>query len=85
LSLTYQLQLKDKKKKDSQKLVSTEISHEINDKVGKKVYSSLKVSLNHKTKKVSVPVPIEPQVPDKPIDMPKVENETPKGTPETPM
>ncbi|HHX4750649.1 TPA: serum opacification factor [Streptococcus suis] len=85
LSLTYQLQLKDKKKKDSQKLVSTEISHEINDKVGKKVYSSLKVSLNHKTKKFSVPVPIEPQVPDKPIDMPKVENETPKGTPETPM
>ncbi|NQI08399.1 VWA domain-containing protein [Streptococcus suis] len=85
LSLTYQLKYKGKKNSNSQKLVSTEISHEINDKVGKKVYSSLKVSLSHKTKKVSVPVPIEPQVPDKPIDMPKIENETPKGTPETPM
>ncbi|CYV07364.1 serum opacity factor [Streptococcus suis] len=85
LSLTYQLQLKDKKKKDSQKLVSTEISHAVNGKEGTKTRSSLIVTLNHKTKKVSVPVPIEPQVPDKPIDMPKVENETPKGTPETPM
>ncbi|HEM6068188.1 TPA: VWA domain-containing protein [Streptococcus suis] len=85
LSLTYQLKYKGKKNSNSQKLVSTEISHEINDKVGKKVYSSLKVSLSHKTKKVSVPVPIEPQVPDKPIDMPKIENETPKGTPEIPM
>ncbi|HEM5694587.1 TPA: VWA domain-containing protein, partial [Streptococcus suis] len=84
LSLTYQLKYKGKKNSNSQKLVSTEISHEINDKVGKKVYSSLKVSLSHKTKKVSVPVPIEPQVPDKPIDMPKIENETPKGTPEIP-
>ncbi|WEJ75985.1 serum opacification factor [Streptococcus suis] len=85
LSLTYQLQLKDKKKKDSQKLVSTEISHAVNGKEGTKTRSSLIVTLNHKTKKVLVPVPIEPQVPDKPIDMPKVENETPKGTPETPM
>ncbi|HEM5565543.1 TPA: VWA domain-containing protein [Streptococcus suis] len=84
ISLTYQLKYKGKKNSNSQKLVSTEISHEINDKVGKKVYSSLKVSLSHKTKKVSVPVPIEPQVPDKPIDMPKIENETPKGTPEIP-
>ncbi|NQM22016.1 VWA domain-containing protein [Streptococcus suis] len=84
LSLTYQLKYKGKKNSNSQKLVSTEISHEINDKVGKKVYSSLKVSLSHKTKKVSVPVPIELQVPDKPIDMPKIENETPKGTPEIP-
>ncbi|NQN99091.1 VWA domain-containing protein [Streptococcus suis] len=85
LSLTYQLQLKDKKKKDSQKLVSTEISHAVNGKEGTKTRSSLIVTLNHKTKKVLVPVPIEPQVPDKPIDMPKVENETPKGTPEIPM
>ncbi|WP_238336350.1 serum opacification factor [Streptococcus suis] len=85
LSLTYQLQLKDKKKKDSQKLVSTEISHAVNGNEGTKTRSSLIVTLNHKTKKVLVPVPIEPQVPDKPIDMPKVENETPKGTPETPM
>ncbi|HEL1606292.1 TPA: VWA domain-containing protein [Streptococcus suis] len=85
LSLTYQLQLKDKKKKDSQKLVSTEISHAVNGKEGTKTRSSLIVTLNHKTKKVLVPVPIEPQVPDKPIDMPKVENETPKGTPELPM
>ncbi|NQG73839.1 VWA domain-containing protein [Streptococcus suis] len=86
LSLSYQLQLKDKKKKDSQELVRTEVRYSLNnDREKTAKYSSLKVSLNHKTKKVSVPVPIEPQVPDKPIDMPKVENETPKGTPETPM
>ncbi|WP_228476156.1 serum opacification factor [Streptococcus suis] len=86
LSLSYQLQLKDKKKKDSQELVRTEVRYSLNnDREKTAKYSSLKVSLNHKTKKVSVPVPIEPKVPDKPIDMPKVENETPKRTPETPM
>ncbi|HEL2331740.1 TPA: VWA domain-containing protein [Streptococcus suis] len=85
ISLTYQLKYKSKKNSNSQKLVSTEISHAVNGKEGTKTRSSLIVTLNHKTKKVLVPVPIEPQVPDKPIDMPKVENETPKGTPETPM
>ncbi|MEG3266859.1 serum opacification factor [Streptococcus suis] len=88
LSLTYQLKYKGKKNSNSQKLVSTEISHEINDKVGKKVYSSLKVSLSHKTKKVSVPVPIEPKDTDKVVDkstgISKVENMTPMVTPEIP-
>ncbi|CYV41413.1 serum opacification factor [Streptococcus suis] len=88
ISLTYQLKYKGKKNRNSQKLVSTEISHEINDKVGKKVYSSLKVSLNHKTKKVSVPVPIEPKDTDKVVDkstgISKVENMTPMVTPEIP-
>ncbi|NQG71620.1 VWA domain-containing protein [Streptococcus suis] len=88
LSLTYQLKYKGKKNSNSQKLVSTEISHEINDKVGKKVYSSLKVSLNHETKKVLVPVPIEPKDTDKVVDkstgISKVENMTPMVTPEMP-
>ncbi|MBY0751970.1 serum opacification factor [Streptococcus sp. 2018037] len=88
ISLTYQLKYKGKKNSNSQKLVSTEISHEINDKVGKKVYSSLKVSLNHETKKVLVPVPIEPKDTDKVVDKPtgisKVENMTPMVTPEIP-
>ncbi|HEM5452991.1 VWA domain-containing protein [Streptococcus suis] len=87
ISLTYQLKYKGKKR-NSQKIVSTEISHEINDKVGKKVYSSLKVSLNHETKKVSVPVPIEPKATDKVVDkstgISKVENVTPMVTPEIP-
>ncbi|HEM4925865.1 TPA: VWA domain-containing protein [Streptococcus suis] len=86
LSLTYQLQhKKNKKNKGSQELVRTEVRYSLNnDREKTEKYSSLKVSLSHKTKKVSVPVPIEPQVPDKPIDMPKIENETPKGTPEIP-
>ncbi|WP_254613419.1 serum opacification factor [Streptococcus suis] len=88
ISLTYQLKYKGKKNSNSQKLVSTEISHEINDKVGKKVYSSLKVSLNHETKKVLVPVPIEPKATDKVVDkstgISKVENVTPMVTPEIP-
>ncbi|WP_449450733.1 serum opacification factor [Streptococcus suis] len=87
LSLSYQLQLKDKKKKDSQKLVSTEISHTINDKNKEKKYSS-KITLNHETKKVLVPVPIEPKDTDKVVDkstgISKVENMTPMVTPEIP-
>lgn len=87
ISLTYQLQLKDKKKKGSQKLVSTEISHTINDKNKEKKYSS-KITLNHETKKVLVPVPIEPKDTDKVVDKPtgisKVENMTPMVTPEIP-
>ncbi|HEM5314420.1 TPA: VWA domain-containing protein [Streptococcus suis] len=88
LSLTYQLQLKDKKKKDSQKLVSTEISHAVNGKEGTKTRSSLIVTLNHETKKVLVPVPIEPKDTDKVVDkstgISKVENMTPMVTPEMP-
>ncbi|HFI0465083.1 TPA: serum opacification factor [Streptococcus suis] len=88
LSLTYQIQVKDDKKKKTQKLVSTEISHAVNGKEGTKTRSSLIVTLNHKTKKVSVPVPIEPKDTDKVVDKPtgisKVENMTPMVTPEIP-
>ncbi|NQS63198.1 VWA domain-containing protein [Streptococcus suis] len=87
ISLTYQLQYKGKKNRNSQKLVSTEISHTINDKNKEKKYSS-KITLNHETKKVSVPVPIEPKDTDKVVDKPtgisKVENMTPMVTPEIP-
>ncbi|WP_105257057.1 serum opacification factor [Streptococcus suis] len=87
ISLTYQLQYKGKKNRNSQKLVSTEISHTINDKNKEKKYSS-KITLNHETKKVSVPVPIEPKATDKVVDkstgISKVENVTPMVTPEIP-
>ncbi|MFI3083200.1 serum opacification factor [Streptococcus sp. 2022WUSS135] len=86
ISLTYQLQYKGKKNRNSQKLVSTEISHTINDKNKEKKYSS-KITLNHETKKVSVPVPIEPKATDKVVDkstVSKVENVTPMVTPEIP-
>ncbi|HFU4431757.1 TPA: serum opacification factor [Streptococcus suis] len=86
ISLTYQLKYKGKKR-NSQKLVSTEISHTINDKNKEKKYSS-KITLNHETKKVLVPVPIEPKDTDKVVDKPtgisKVENMTPMVTPEIP-
>ncbi|HEL1809393.1 VWA domain-containing protein [Streptococcus suis] len=90
LSLTYQLQhKKNKKNKDSQELVRTEVRYSLNnDREKTAKYSSLKVSLNHKTKKVSVPVPIEPQDTDKVVDkstgISKVENMTPMVTPEMP-
>ncbi|WP_105147783.1 serum opacification factor [Streptococcus suis] len=88
LSLTYQIQVKDDKKKKTQKLMSTEISHAVNGKEGTKTRSSLIVTLNHKTKKVSVPVPIEPKDTDKAVDestgISKVENMTPMVTPEIP-
>ncbi|MFX3958411.1 serum opacification factor [Streptococcus suis] len=87
ISLTYQLKYKGKKNRNSQKLVSTEISHTINDKNKEKKYSS-KITLNHETKKVSVPVPIEPKDTDKVVDkstgISKVENMTPMVTPEIP-
>ncbi|HEL2220553.1 VWA domain-containing protein [Streptococcus suis] len=87
ISLTYQLKYKGKKNRNSQKLVSTEISHTINDKNKEKKYSS-KITLNHKTKKVLVPVPIEPKDTDKVVDkstgISKVENMTPMVTPEIP-
>ncbi|MCQ9277089.1 serum opacification factor [Streptococcus suis] len=87
LSLTYQLKYKGKKNSNSQKLVSTEISHTINDKNKEKKYSS-KITLNHETKKVLVPVPIEPKDTDKVVDkstgISKVENMTPMVTPEIP-
>ncbi|WP_244226987.1 serum opacification factor [Streptococcus suis] len=87
ISLTYQLKYKGKKNRNSQKLVSTEISHTINDKNKEKKYSS-KITLNHETKKVSVPVPIEPKATDKVVDkstgISKVENVTPMVTPEIP-
>ncbi|HFI0586037.1 TPA: serum opacification factor [Streptococcus suis] len=86
ISLTYQLKYKGKKR-NSQKLVSTEISHTINDKNKEKKYSS-KITLNHETKKVLVPVPIEPKDADKVVDkstgISKVENVTPMVTPEIP-
>ncbi|HFU3725896.1 TPA: serum opacification factor [Streptococcus suis] len=88
ISLTYQLKYKGKKNRNSQKLVSTEISHAVNGKEGTKTRSSLIVTLNHKTKKVSVPVPIEPKATDKVVDkstgISKVENMTPMVTPEIP-
>ncbi|MBM7318915.1 serum opacification factor [Streptococcus suis] len=88
ISLTYQLQYKGKKNRNSQKLVSTEISHAVNGKEGTKTRSSLIVTLNHETKKVSVPVPIEPKATDKVVDkstgISKVENVTPMVTPEIP-
>ncbi|HEM2772324.1 TPA: VWA domain-containing protein [Streptococcus suis] len=87
ISLTYQLKYKGKKNRNSQKLVSTEISHTINDKNKEKKYSS-KITLNHETKKVLVPVPIEPKDTDKVVDrstgISKVENMTPTVTPEIP-
>ncbi|WP_238599935.1 serum opacification factor [Streptococcus suis] len=87
ISLTYQLKYKGKKNRNSQKLVSTEISHTINDKNKEKKYSS-KITLNHETKKVLVPVPIEPKDTDKVVDrstgISKVENMTPMVTPEIP-
>ncbi|MCO8240945.1 serum opacification factor [Streptococcus suis] len=87
ISLTYQLKYKGKKNRNSQKLVSTEISHTINDKNKEKKYSS-KITLNHETKKVLVPVPIEPKDTDKAVDkstgISKVENVTPMVTPEIP-
>ncbi|HEM5087865.1 TPA: VWA domain-containing protein [Streptococcus suis] len=87
ISLTYQLKYKGKKNSNSQKLVSTEISHTINDKNKEKKYSS-KITLNHETKKVLVPVPIEPKDTDKVVDkstgISKVENMTPMVTPEIP-
>nr|WP_228377774.1 serum opacification factor [Streptococcus suis] len=87
ISLTYQLKYKGKKNSNSQKLVSTEISHTINDKNKEKKYSS-KITLNHETKKVLVPVPIEPKDTDKVVDkstgISKVENMTPMVTPEMP-
>ncbi|HEM5166622.1 TPA: VWA domain-containing protein [Streptococcus suis] len=90
LSLTYQLQhKKNKKNKDSQELVRTEVRYSLNnDREKTAKYSSLKVSLNHKTKKVLVPVPIEPKDTDKVVDkstgISKVENMTPMVTPEIP-
>ncbi|MGU7948774.1 serum opacification factor [Streptococcus suis] len=88
LSLTYQIQVKDDKKKKTQKLMSTEISHAVNGKEGTKTRSSLIVTLNHETKKVLVPVPIEPKDADKVVDkstgISKVENMTPMVTPEIP-
>ncbi|HEM5273040.1 TPA: VWA domain-containing protein [Streptococcus suis] len=87
ISLTYQLKYKGKKNRNSQKLVSTEISHTINDKSKEKKYSS-KITLNHETKKVLVPVSSEPKdtdkVVDKSIGISKVENMTPMVTPEIP-
>ncbi|HEM5212929.1 TPA: VWA domain-containing protein [Streptococcus suis] len=90
LSLTYQLQhKKNKKNKDSQELVRTEVRYSLNnDREKTAKYSSLKVSLNHKTKKVLVPVPIEPKDTDKVVGkstgISKVENMTPMVTPEIP-
>ncbi|HFI0356884.1 TPA: serum opacification factor [Streptococcus suis] len=88
LSLTYQIRVKDDKKKKTQKLMSTDISHAVNGKEGTKTRSSLIVTLNHETKKVLVPVPIEPKDTDKVVDKPtgisKVENMTPMVTPEIP-
>ncbi|MGQ7420750.1 serum opacification factor [Streptococcus suis] len=87
ISLTYQLKYKGKKNSNSQKLVSTEISHTINDKNKEKKYSS-KITLNHETKKVLVPVSSEPKDTDKVVDkstgISKVENMTPMVTPEIP-
>ncbi|WP_238139939.1 serum opacification factor [Streptococcus suis] len=87
ISLTYQLKYKGKKNSNSQKLVSTEISHTINDKNKEKKYSS-KITLNHETKKVLVPVSSEPKDTDKVVDkstgISKVENMTPMVTPEMP-
>ncbi|WP_024416401.1 serum opacification factor [Streptococcus suis] len=87
ISLTYQLKYKGKKNRNSQKLVSTEISHTINDKNKEKKYSS-KITLNHETKKVLVPVSSEPKDTDKVVDkstgISKVENMTPMVTPEMP-
>ncbi|WP_230349152.1 serum opacification factor [Streptococcus suis] len=87
ISLTYQLKYKGKKNRNSQKLVSTEISHTINDKNKEKKYSS-KITLNHETKKVLVPVSSEPKDTDKVVDkstgISKVENMTPMVTPEIP-
>ncbi|HEL1716690.1 TPA: VWA domain-containing protein [Streptococcus suis] len=93
LSLTYQLQhkknKKNKKNKGSQELVRTEVRYSLNnDREKTEKYSSLKVSLNHETKKVLVPVPIEPKDTDKVVDkstgISKVENMTPMVTPEMP-
>ncbi|MBM7320235.1 VWA domain-containing protein [Streptococcus suis] len=88
LSLTYQIRVKDDKKKKTQKLMSTDISHAVNGKEGTKTRSSLIVTLNHETKKVLVPVPIEPKDADKVVDkstgISKVENVTPMVTPEIP-
>ncbi|HEM5105663.1 TPA: VWA domain-containing protein [Streptococcus suis] len=88
LSLTYQIQVKDDKKKKTQKLMSTEISHAVNGKEGTKTRSSLIVTLNHETKKVLVPVSSEPKDTDKVVDkstgISKVENMTPMVTPEMP-
>ncbi|HEM5197584.1 TPA: VWA domain-containing protein [Streptococcus suis] len=87
ISLTYQLKYKGKKNRNSQKLVSTEISHTINDKNKEKKYSS-KITLNHETKKVLVPVSSEPKDTDKVVDkstgISKVENMTPMVTSEMP-
>ncbi|HHW4957659.1 TPA: serum opacification factor [Streptococcus suis] len=87
ISLTYQLKYKGKKNSNSQKLVSTEISHTINDKNKEKKYYS-KITLNHETKKVLVPVSSEPKDTDKVVDkstgISKVENMTPMVTPEIP-
>ncbi|WP_249188637.1 serum opacification factor [Streptococcus suis] len=90
LSLTYQLQhKKNKKNKGFQELVRTEVRYSLNnDREKTAKYSSSKVSLNHETKKVLVPVPIEPKDTDKVVDkstgISKVENMTPMVTPEMP-